>query len=116
MGGRGKKKFPEGAIRINFLHQARHEIVKNVQGHFGRVLAANLGQNMVGCGRKSQIRLGSDIKKQLCKGCGGILLAGISSSTKLSGHYAKEKSLKLTCYTCNTQKTVFLQPKPNNTK
>ena len=84
MGGGGKKKFPEGAIRINFLHQARHEIMKNVQGrdhiafepfywgtkisgHYGRVLAANLGQNMVGCGRKSQIRLGSDIKKQLCK-------------------------------------------------
>ena len=43
-GGRGKKKFPEAAVRINYLHQCRHAVVKHVPGHLGRVLAANMGQ------------------------------------------------------------------------
>ena len=28
----GKKKFPEGAIRINYLHQARHDVLRDVGG------------------------------------------------------------------------------------
>ena len=66
MGG-GRRKFPEGAIRINFLHQARHEVLGGVGGHVGRVLAASLGQHMVSIGKKSQIRLGQEIKQKLCK-------------------------------------------------
>ena len=66
-GGGGKKKCPEGAIRINYLHQARHHVLQNVGGHVGRVIAANLGQNMAGVGKKSQIRLSPEIKQKLCK-------------------------------------------------
>ena len=66
MGG-GRRKFPEGAIRINFLHQARHEVLGGVGGHVGRVLAASLGQHMASIGKKSQIRLSQEIKQKLCK-------------------------------------------------
>ena len=66
MGG-GRRKFPEGAIRINYLHQARHEVLHGVGGHLGRVLAASLGQHMASIGKKSQIRLGQEIKHKLCR-------------------------------------------------
>ena len=66
MGG-GRRKFPEGAIRINYLHQARHEVLHEVGGHLGRVLAASLGQHMASIGKKSQIRLSPEIKQKLCK-------------------------------------------------
>ena len=46
-GGKGKKKFPEGAVRINYLQQCRHDIVTSVGGHHGQVLAAHMGQVMV---------------------------------------------------------------------
>ena len=66
MGG-GRRKFPEGAIRINYLHQARQEVLHGVGGHLGRVLAASLGQHMSSIGKKSQIRLNPEIKQKLCK-------------------------------------------------
>ena len=34
----GKKKFPEGAIRINYLHQARHEVLHSVGGWWSMYL------------------------------------------------------------------------------
>ena len=36
-------------------------------GHFGRVLAASMGHNIVNIGKKSQIRLSKEIKSQICK-------------------------------------------------
>ena len=66
MGG-GRRKFPEGAVRINYLHQARHEVLHGVGGHLGRVLAASLGQHIASIGKKSQIRLGQEIKLKLCR-------------------------------------------------
>ena len=66
MGG-GRRRFPEGAVRINFLEQARHEVLRGVGGPLGRLLAASLGQHMLSIGKKSQIRLGNEIKHKLCK-------------------------------------------------
>ena len=66
MGG-GKRKHPEGAVRINFLHQARHHVLASVGGPVGRIMAASLGQHMVGIGKKSQVRLSQEIKRSLCK-------------------------------------------------
>ena len=66
-GGGGKKKCPEGAIRINYLHQARHHVIQNIGEHVGRVIMANLGQNMVGMDTKCQIRRSMEIKQKLCK-------------------------------------------------
>ena len=66
MGG-GRRKFPEGAVRLNYLAQARHEVLARVGGHLGRVLAASLGSHMGSIGKKSQIRLAADIKQGMCK-------------------------------------------------
>ena len=66
MGG-GKRKLPEGGVRINFLHQARHHVLASVAGPVGRMMAASLGQHMVAIGKKSQVRLSPRIKETLCK-------------------------------------------------
>jgi len=100
----GKKKFPEGAIRINYLHQARHEVLHGVGGHFGRVLAASMGHNIVNIGKKSQIRLSKEIKSQICKGCGGLLLPGVTANAKIKKSH---KAVIITCHICNTQKAKF---------
>ena len=57
----GKKKC------IKYFHQARHHVLQNIGGHVGRVIMANLGQNMVGMDKKCQIRLSLEIKQKLCK-------------------------------------------------
>ena len=66
MGG-GKRKHPEGGIRINYLHQARHHVLRKLGGPVGRLMAASMGQHMVAVGKKSQVRLDGEIKKTLCK-------------------------------------------------
>lgn len=111
MGG-GRRKFPEGAVRLNYLAQARHEVLARVGGHLGRVLAASLGNHMGSIGKKSQIRLAADIKQGMCKGCGGLLEPGVSADVKISKKCKSSGATKWTCYLCNTQKTVFVKPKP----
>ena len=66
MGG-GKRKHPEGGIRINYLHQARHHVLRRMGGPVARLMAASMGQHMVAVGKKSQVRLDGDMKKTLCK-------------------------------------------------
>ena len=71
MGG-GKRKLPEGGVRINFLHQARLQVVSSVPGPVGRTMAASMGNHMRAIGKKSQIRLSPSIKETLCKVCRNI--------------------------------------------
>ena len=66
MGG-GKRKHPEGGIRINYLQQARHHVLRRLGGPLGRLMAASMGQHMVAVGKKSQVRLDGEMKKTLCK-------------------------------------------------
>ena len=74
MGG-GKRKHPEGGVRINYLQQARHHVLRMVGGPVGRMMAASMGHQMVAVGKKSQVRLGGDIKRTLCKvGLSAVLL------------------------------------------
>ena len=125
MGG-GKRKLPEGGVRINFLHQARHQVLSTVAGTLGRLMAASLGQHMVAIGKKSQVRLSPRIKETLCKvsrsvrgeclsscrqGCGGLLVPAVSADVKLALINRKERIIQLTCKTCLTQKKIFIKPK-----
>ena len=62
-----RKKNPESAIRLNFLNQASHTILKEVPGGAGKTLAALMGHHMIMIGKKSQIRMESSIKRKICK-------------------------------------------------
>ena len=84
MGG-GRRKFPEGAVRLNYLAQARHEVLARVGGHLGRVLAASLGSHMGSIGKKSQIRLAADIKQGMCKVAANIEVTATFISRDYSG-------------------------------
>ena len=63
----GRKKNPESAIRLNFLHQASCSVLESVPSGAGKVLAAMLGHHMIMVGKKSQVRLGKEIKRRICK-------------------------------------------------
>ena len=63
----GRKKNPESAIRLNFLHQASCSVLESVPSGAGKIMAALLGHHMVMVGKKSQVRLGKDIKRRICK-------------------------------------------------
>ena len=67
LGMGARKKNPECAIRLNFLNQASSCVLEKVPGGAGKVLAAVMGHHMVMVGRKSQIRLGKEIKRRICK-------------------------------------------------
>ena len=84
MGG-GRRKFPEGAVRLNYLAQARHEVLARVGGHLGRVLAASLGSHMGSIGKKSQIRLAADIKQGMCKVPANIEVTAAFHINRFSG-------------------------------
>merc|ERR1740129_1453538 len=63
---------------------------------------------------KSQIRLSREIKQKLCRGCGGLLVPGLSCDVKLSRDKTM-RAMRLVCHTCNTQRTVHLTGKqPQN--
>ena len=130
MGG-GKRKHPEGAMRINFLQQARHLVLAQVGGPVGSRLAASMGHHVTAVGKKSQVRLSTEIKKTLCKvrklsclsqfdvvtqGCAGLLLPPLAAQAKLARLNRKEKILKLTCNICTTQKKIFIKPKQKTEK
>ena len=54
-------------MRINFLQQARHLVLAQVGGPVGSRLAASMGHHVTAVGKKSQVRLSTEIKKTLCK-------------------------------------------------
>ena len=106
----GRKKNPESAIRLNFLHQASCSVLESVPGGAGKVLAAMLGHHMIMVGKKSQVRLGKEIKRRICKGCHGVLLSGRSARVGIVGP-AKEKAVSVCCEICNTEKRFLLEEK-----
>jgi len=111
----GRKKNPESAIRLNFLHQASCSVLESVPSGAGKIMAALLGHHMVMVGKKSQVRLGKDIKRRICKGCHGVLLPGRSSRVGISGP-AKEKVISVCCDICNTEKRFLLEEKKQKKK
>merc|ERR1711864_56761 len=110
MGGKqrgGKKKCPESAIRMNFLHQAAACVLKTTGN---KVLTSALGHHLLQVGQKSQIRLGRDIKRTLCKGCHGLLVPDLTASIKIIGP-KKQKKISILCSTCCTEKSFLMEEK-----
>jgi len=105
-----RKKNPESAVRLNFLNQASSCVLEKVPGGAGKVLAAMMGHHMVMVGRKSQIRLGKEIKRRICKGCHGVLVVGKSAGVRIMGP-AKEKMIRVCCDICSTEKRFLLEEK-----
>jgi len=70
---------------------------------------------MIMIGKKSQIRMESSIKRKICKGCHGILIAGRSAEINIVGP-SKEKAISICCDICLTEKRFLLKEKTNKKK
>ena len=79
--------------RMNYLYQAsRLMALKN------RVAASFYGNVMIGCSKKSVLRIESDIKKTICKCCQSPLIPGKTAKVRLVSK--PQKAVKWTCLTC----------------
>ncbi|XP_076290456.1 ribonuclease P protein subunit Rpp21 [Lasioglossum baleicum] len=79
--------------RMNYLYQASHLMaLKN------RVAASCYGNMMVGCAKKSVLRIESDIKKTICKCCQSPLIPGETAKVRLISKPVK--GVKWTCLVC----------------
>ncbi|XP_076247449.1 ribonuclease P protein subunit Rpp21 [Calliopsis andreniformis] len=79
--------------RMNYLYQASHVIaLKN------RVAASYYGNVMIGCAKKSVLRIEPDIKRTVCKCCQSPLIPGETAKVRLVSK--PEKGIKWTCLTC----------------
>ncbi|XP_076228115.1 ribonuclease P protein subunit Rpp21 isoform X1 [Nomia melanderi] len=79
--------------RMNYLYQASHLMaLKN------RVAASCYGNMMVGCAKKSVLRIESDIKKTICKCCQSPLIPGETAKVRLMSKPVK--GVKWTCLIC----------------
>ncbi|XP_076172390.1 ribonuclease P protein subunit Rpp21 isoform X2 [Ptiloglossa arizonensis] len=79
--------------RMNYLYQASHLMaLKN------RVAASYYGNTMIGCAKKSVLRIESDIKKTICKCCQCPLIPGETAKVRLVSKPIK--AIKWTCLTC----------------
>ena len=79
--------------RMNYLYQAsRLMALKN------RVAASFYGNVMIGCSKKSVLRIESDIKKTICKCCQSPLIPGKTAKVRLVSK--PQKVVKWTCLTC----------------
>ncbi|XP_043590803.1 ribonuclease P protein subunit rpr2 isoform X1 [Bombus pyrosoma] len=79
--------------RMNYLYQASYLMaLKN------RVAASYYGNIMVGCAKKSVLRIESDIKRTICKCCQSPLIPGETARVRLVSKPVK--SVKWTCLTC----------------
>ncbi|XP_031842156.1 ribonuclease P protein subunit Rpp21 isoform X2 [Nomia melanderi] len=78
---------------MNYLYQASHLMaLKN------RVAASCYGNMMVGCAKKSVLRIESDIKKTICKCCQSPLIPGETAKVRLMSKPVK--GVKWTCLIC----------------
>ncbi|CAL7935861.1 unnamed protein product [Xylocopa violacea] len=79
--------------RMNYLYQASHLMaLKN------RIAASYYGNTMVGCAKKSVLRIESDIKRTICKCCQSPLIPGETARVRLVSKPVK--AVKWTCLTC----------------
>lgn len=79
--------------RMNYLYQASYLMaLKN------RVAASYYGNIMVGCAKKSVLRIESDIKRTICKCCQSPLIPGETARVRLVSKPVK--GIKWTCLTC----------------
>ncbi|KOC70437.1 Ribonuclease P protein subunit p21, partial [Habropoda laboriosa] len=79
--------------KMNYLYQASYLMaLKN------RVVSSYYGNIMVGCGKKSVLRIESDIKRTICKCCQSPLIPGETARVRLVSKPVK--SVKWTCLTC----------------
>lgn len=79
--------------RMNYLYQASYLMaLKN------RVAASYYGNIMVGCAKKSVLRIESDIKRTVCKCCQSPLIPGETAKVRLVSKPVK--AVKYTCLTC----------------
>ncbi|XP_053977645.1 uncharacterized protein LOC128885639 isoform X2 [Hylaeus anthracinus] len=78
---------------MNYLYQAGHLMaLKN------RVAASYYGNTMIGCAKKSVLRIESDIKRTICKCCQCPLIPGETARVRLMSKPIK--GVKWTCMTC----------------
>lgn len=79
--------------RMNYLYQASHLMaLKN------RVAASYYGNVMIGCAKKSVLRIEPDIKRTICKCCQSPLIPGETAKVRLVSK--PMKGVKWTCLTC----------------
>lgn len=79
--------------RMNYLYQASYLMaLKN------RVAASCYGNIMVGCAKKSVLRIEPDIKRTICKCCQSPLVPGETATVRLVSKPVK--AIKYTCLTC----------------
>ncbi|XP_076686515.1 ribonuclease P protein subunit Rpp21 [Andrena cerasifolii] len=79
--------------RMNYLYQASHLMaLKN------RVAASYYGNIMIGCAKKSVLRIEPAIKRTICKCCQSPLIPGETAKVRLVSK--PTKGVKWTCLTC----------------
>ncbi|XP_076632248.1 ribonuclease P protein subunit Rpp21 [Colletes latitarsis] len=79
--------------RMNYLYQVSYLMaLKN------RVAASYYGNTMLGCAKKSVLRMESDIKKTICKCCQCPLIPGETATVRLVSKPLK--GVKWTCLAC----------------
>lgn len=83
--------------RMNFLYQASHLMASK-----NRVAASYYGNIMVGCAKKSVLRIESGIKRTICKSCQSPLIPGETARVRLISK--PFKGVRWTCLTCLTHK------------
>ncbi|XP_047366719.1 ribonuclease P protein subunit p21 [Vespa velutina] len=83
--------------RMNYLYQASHLIaLKN------RVAASYYGNTMMGCAKKSVLRIEPNIKRTICKRCQSPLIPGETARVRLCSKHMK--GIKWTCLVCLNSK------------
>jgi len=85
----------EAFLRMNLLQQAATMQVLNKNPNLARFYA----HVMKSIAQKLVIRLDTSVKRSICKRCGGVLIAGVSSKVRVNGE--RDKHVNITCTSCH---------------
>ncbi|XP_014219357.1 ribonuclease P protein subunit p21 [Copidosoma floridanum] len=85
--------------RINYLYQASQMVSSKNSS-----LASYYNSILVGCAKKSVLRLDHNLKRSICKTCQCPLIPGETAQVRLLGK--KKKIMKTTCLACKSTKNI----------
>ncbi|GAA6002940.1 hypothetical protein JCM10207_001910 [Rhodosporidiobolus poonsookiae] len=73
-------------------------------------VARHLSKQMVEVAKKATVRMDPTVKRTKCKGCGAVLVPGVSSSVRVKRSSVHAHLLVHTCLSCKTQRRLPAPP------